>query len=160
MTTQTKTEEKYSPDNVRTRERAAFYDKTNLLWSRIKTHGTEVVTFPDEALQHELEHGYASEFDDKDEARIQAANELFENLAYWTLYFAPEFEEVETALKCGLTPFRFYDEDAGDVFFLALSGSGMDLSPKLDAYQALTSGTIDPGSKLFRQPDYFPVRRR
>jgi hypothetical protein len=38
---------------------------------------------------------------------------------------------------------------------LALSGCGMDLSPRLDAYQALTDTTIDKTSYLFTRPDYF-----
>ena len=31
----------------------------------------------------------------------------------------------------------------------------MDLSPKLDAYQALVSGTIPGDSQLFKQESYF-----
>lgn len=38
---------------------------------------------------------------------------------------------------------------------LALAGCGMDLSPKLDAYQALTDNTIDKGSRLFTDNGYF-----
>lgn len=71
-----------------------------------------------------------------------------DGLAYWTVYFKPRVEDVEVALKCGLTPFYFDDE-----FYLALGGCGMDLSPKLDAYQALTTKMIPSDSKLLRGGD-------
>jgi hypothetical protein len=68
----------------------------------------------------------------------------FEALAYWTVYFQPRIENEELAWELNLIPFWFDGE-----FYLALGGCGMDLSPKLDAYQALTDGTV-PRSSRFR----------
>ena len=78
---------------------------------------------------------------------IQYPNETFnelEALSYWTIYFQPRIENEELAWKLNLIPFWF-----DDTFYLALGGCGMDLSPKLDAYQALTDGTV-PSSSMFR----------
>jgi hypothetical protein len=38
---------------------------------------------------------------------------------------------------------------------IAISLCGSDLSPRLDAYQALTNNTIDENSYLFSDFDYF-----
>jgi len=70
-------------------------------------------------------------------------------LAYWTIYFEPLREDVDIARECGLFPFEF----EGD-FYLALGGCGMDLSPKLDAYQALTAGSIPTDSKFGSDNNY------
>lgn len=70
-------------------------------------------------------------------------------LAYWTIYFSPCRKDDKIARDCGLFPFEYDGE-----FYLALGGCGMDLSPKLDAYQALTDGTIPKGSQFIEQPDY------
>ena len=45
--------------------------------------------------------------------------------------------DKEIALECGLTPFKY-----SELNLLALSGYGMDLSPRLDAYQVLTDHTV------------------
>lgn len=74
----------------------------------------------------------------------------FEALAYWTTYFQPDHKDIQIAIKCGLTPF-YYDGE----FFLTLGGCGMDLSPKLDSYIALTNGYIPEGSTFFRDKKYF-----
>jgi hypothetical protein len=74
-----------------------------------------------------------------------------EGLGYWTVYFSPNrAEDEEIANECGLIPFKFDDE-----FYLALGGCGMDLSPKLDAYIALTIGEIPSNSVFFGDKDYF-----
>lgn len=77
----------------------------------------------------------------------------------------------EIAYKCGLIPFyyvykyyychycvqqTYYYCKGKYLLMLEKSKDGnIDLSPKLDAYQALTSGTIDPNSKLFKDRAYF-----
>ena len=72
-------------------------------------------------------------------------------LAYWTIYFEPEYMDVKVASKVGLVPFEFEGTE-----YLALGGCGMDLSPKLDAYIALCHGWIPEDSKLVgSDPDYF-----
>jgi hypothetical protein len=84
------------------------------------------------------------------------SDNIFEPLGYWTTYFEPYYFNEEIAYKCNLTPFR-YVRDHEDRELLALGGCGMDLSPKLDAYQAMIDGTIDRNSTLLRYPetDYF-----
>ena len=84
----------------------------------------------------------------------QEIDELFWNaLSHWTIYFEPLVFDEEIALKCGLTPFIYKDKN-----LLALSGFGIDFSPRLDAYQALTHKTIDRNSRFFftaNRPDKY-----
>jgi hypothetical protein len=80
------------------------------------------------------------------------SDNIFETLGYWTTYFEPYRFDEEIAYKCNLTPFK-YVSDYEDRELLALGGCGMDLSPKLDAYQAMVDGTIDRNSTLLRYPD-------
>ena len=73
----------------------------------------------------------------------------FEILAYWTIYYEPDIFDENIAWEVGLFPFE-YDGLA----LLALGGCGMDLSPKLDAYQALTDGSIPARSEFLKNPNY------
>ena len=88
------------------------------------------------------------------ERSSEAVDELFWHaLSYFTIYFEPLIFDVVMALECGLTPFTYKN-----INMLALSGCGMDLSPKLDAYQLLVHNSIDKNSKLFSAPsanEYF-----
>jgi len=79
---------------------------------------------------------------------------FWEKLSYWTVYFQPLKYNEGVAHECGLIPFKYIGEHE-DLELLALGGCGMDLGPKLDAYQALTDGTIDEHSKLFSDKEYF-----
>ena len=65
-----------------------------------------------------------------------------------------EYDEV-IAFKCGLIPFGTINEKNTGNSYLILEESNIDLSPRLDAYQALTSGTINENSKLFKDRIYF-----
>jgi len=87
---------------------------------------------------------------DEDEIRAIVDERFFEALSYWTIYFEPIIFNEKAALECDLIPFIFEN-----INLLALAGCGMDLSPKLDAYQALTDNTIDKGSRLFTDNGYF-----
>jgi hypothetical protein len=82
--------------------------------------------------------------------QAEVFNMVLEDIACWTIYFEPLVFEEKTALKCSLTPFTFKE-----VNYLALGGCGMDLTPKLDAYQALTHNSIDKNSLFFSRHDYF-----
>ena len=95
-------------------------------------------------------HKDSLEYDTEDDLREQLDTLFWEKLSYWTIYFEPIIFNEEIALECGLTPFRI-----GELCLLALSGCGMDLSPKLDTYQALTDHTIDKYSRLFSDLKYF-----
>jgi len=73
----------------------------------------------------------------------------YDALSYWPVFFKPRVEDEDIAWEVGLVPFYYEGE-----MYLALGGCGMDLSPKLDAYQALAGGTIPESSKFIRQPEY------
>ncbi len=103
-----------------------------------------------EFMDDELDTELASSLFDYENYDYYRESNGFESLAYWTIYWSPQIEDVELALKCGLVPFKYDGE-----FLLALGGCGMDLSPKLDAYMGLAWGQISKDSQLFRQKDYF-----
>lgn len=77
-------------------------------------------------------------------------NEL-EALSMWTVYYSPPRGKVDkaTAFRCGLIPFEYQGTE-----YVALGGSGMDLSPQLDAYQALTDRSLPSDSQFLRSSDY------
>ena len=66
-------------------------------------------------------------------------NEVYDRLFYHNIY--GELYECDynpnIAIKVGLTPFEYDDEDFGTRYFVALSGTGMDLSPRYEAYFTL-----------------------
>ena len=102
-----------------------------------------------------LSNYYREQIEDEDnEDRIREIVEenFFEALSYWPIDFEPLVFNEKTALECALIPFVFEDTK-----LLALGGCGMDLTPKLDAYQLLTCGIIDKKSKYFskREEAYF-----
>ena len=127
-----------------------FYQRNDHIYDSSEYWFEEVI-FPEEAIEHEKKTILDENPDvDEHEATCEAMGQLMDDLAYWTIYYKPDIQDVEAALKSGLTPFEYQ----GD-FYLALGGCGMDLSPKLEAYQCLTSGTIPEGSHFLRYPDYF-----
>ena len=95
-------------------------------------------------------YGGELEFEGEEDLREQAVDLVLEKISYWSTYFEPLIFNKKIALECDLTPFVHQGTK-----LLALSGCGMDLSPRLDAYQALTDTTIDKTSYLFTRPDYF-----
>jgi hypothetical protein len=101
-------------------------------------------------------HLYAEYYNDdldgkgEDDLREQVVDLVLEKISYWATYFEPLIFNKKIALECSLTPFIYKGTN-----LLALSGCGMDLSPRLDAYQALTDNTIDKGSRLFSDNAYF-----
>ncbi len=113
----------------------------------------DCVEFSDFLWEHTrkelVAEGYNDEGDD-----VNIADRLHEELAYYTIYYEPEVMKEEVAVECGLTPFT-YSNTQGSMYLLALSGFGMDLTPKLDAYQALVHGAISPDSFYFKQRSYF-----
>ena len=134
-------------ERVRTRPFESFYDEVRL--SDYDDDYIMKVEFPDEIIELYKEE-YEYEDEDEDEREWQAIEQLKEDLSYWIVYYEPHREDVNAAIECDLIPFEYDGR-----FFLALGGCGMDLSPKLDAYQALTDGTIPPESKLFSDRKYF-----
>lgn len=66
-------------------------------------------------------------------------------LSMWTTYYELPQVDVEKSKRCKLVPFSY-----GNLYFLAFGGGGQDLSPRLDAYQALVDCTIDPSSQILK----------
>lgn len=91
---------------------------------------------------------------DVDEIRSELHGNAMEGLAFWTVYFEPPYMDRDIATQCELIAFTYERPDNTDLELLALGGCGMDLSPKLDAYQALLSNTLPADSKLIRDPGY------
>ena len=142
---------------ARLRPRTGFYNEfdVRLLDDILGEDGFErfldAVRFPEELIEHEVrELVKEGEERSHEELRELAIENLYDALGYWLIYYEPEIVDVSVAIEVGLIPFY-----VGEHFFLALGGCGMDLSPRLDAYQALTDHTIDPSSKFFSDAPYF-----
>jgi len=84
------------------------------------------------------------DYNDEYELSDMVREIFWEKLSYWNTYYEPLVFDEEKALECNLMPFSYEG-----VNMLALSGCGMDFSPKLDAYQALVHYTIDKNSQFF-----------
>lgn len=69
---------------------------------------------------------------------------VYDALSSTNVYFAPLIFNEEIALSCGLIPFIYHGKK-----LLALGGYGIDLIPRLEAYQLLVHNTIDRESKFF-----------
>lgn len=95
-------------------------------------------------------YGDELECEGEEDLREQVIDLVLEKISYWSTYFEPIIFNEKIAFECGLIPFT-----TDRLNLLALAGCGMDLSPKLDAYQALTDNTIDKGSRLFTDNGYF-----
>ena len=105
-----------------------FFDENETIWDEF-TQNPDCVSFPEAAIEAEMENikGDYGEEDtvDEDEVQDDARRNLEEGLGYWTVYFCPNSDDVDAALRVGLTPFYYEDN-----FYLALGGCGMDLSPR------------------------------
>jgi len=110
----------------------------------------EKVEYNYDLLAKHYKDDFGLEYKNEDDECEQVHETFWESLSYWLVYFEPLVFDEEIALECALTPFM-YDETC----LLALSGCGMDLSPRLDAYQALTDGTIDKHSRVLSDSSYF-----
>ena len=127
--------------------REPFYKKHHLYMEDINI---EDVYYDRELLS---EVWSEDEEDEKGDRLFELVHQRFwENLSLYNTYYEPMIFDEGFALECELTPFK-YD----DMGLLALSGCGMDLSPKLDAYQVLTQRKIDPDSEFFsvNNQEYF-----
>lgn len=86
--------------------------------------------------------------------KFDVINESFrEKLIYREIHFEPRHFYPEIALECDLLPFTYKSKN-----FLTFGGTGMmgglPLAPRLDAYQVLSSGTIDKDSEFLLSPAY------
>ena len=132
----------------------AFYTKHKIdFYNDHNAH--ENVEYDFELLaEHYKADLYFAYSDDNDKWEQEINERFWDALSHWTIYFEPLIFNEKIALKCGLTPFTYKG-----INMLALSGCGMDLSPKLDSYQVLSHNTIDQNSKFvslgYRDIDYF-----
>lgn len=101
------------------------------------------IEYDNELLAEHYQKLFDFEYIDEDDRWEKVDEEFWNALSYWPVYFEPLIFNEEAALECNLTPFTYKG-----VNMLALSGCGMNLSPKLDAYQALTHNSIDRNSIL------------
>lgn len=77
--------------------------------------------------------------------------DVIEALAYHVVYFEPRTFDEDVAHECHLVPFLWRPPEGEDLDLLALGGCGMDMSPRLDAYQALVDGTLPSNSMLLSE---------
>jgi len=127
-----------------------YYNMVKNIWEA--DNFIEEVEFSDLVIMERRDEMISDGGYDKDDEDLDSYvyDSLYEDLACWTIYFEPRDMEEQIALDCNLVPFTYKDTE-----LLALAGAGMDLSPKLDAYQALVGGHIDDDSMYFKQRGYF-----
>ena len=113
--------------------------------------GARDLDLDDHGIRAFIEQAYDIYVDD---ARQAVIDDEIEGLGFCTIYYEPDVFDAEAAHKCNLTPFCFEADNGNVQHLLALAGGGQDLSPKLDAYQALTVGSIDKSSMILRESDY------
>lgn len=110
-----------------------------------------------EALENQAEENYKGWLD---EELLNITNDIF----MWMTYFEPRVYNEEIAIKCNIIPFKLYNPILDDqTNLLAYGACGMDMSPRLEAYQYLTAGTVDEYGILIqvlrhnhsRYEDYF-----
>lgn len=104
-----------------------FFDENEEIWDALQDN-PDCVSFPEAAIEAEMENiidDYDEDTVDENEVMDDAQRNLEEELAYWTVYFCPNSDDVDAALRARLTPFYYEDE-----FYLALGGCGMDLGPR------------------------------
>jgi len=132
--------------------RYGFYETVPLLyWIEDEKRFWKSVSFPDKVWEKKIEEIRIEnpQLSDK-ELKRKAEAELKRILKNAPFYFEPQVRNVEIALKCGLIPF-IYD----DYFFFLVAEEVPVERARLDAYQALTSGTIDEASELFYNEEHF-----
>ena len=113
---------------------------------------------------------YSCEIEEVGQAESEVIRQMFylslKRISGKCLYFKPLIFNADIALECGLTPLvtpdikinnnALYRSCHNFINILILSSRTeekvqiMDLSPRLDAYQALTDNSIDAASDLFQ----------
>lgn len=132
-----------------------FYNLQRL-WGNIDDHN-EDIRFPQELLEKEIHKlKEKGSIDIMPVLAKQARDELIKILSGRKLFYEPNVKNVEIAIKVELITF-YYKEH------MYLTSKIIDnkvpdlrnLTSRLDAYQALSSGTIDRSSLLFINADTF-----
>ena len=96
--------------------------------------------FNEELLLKNCSHN-VEDFENEEEFIEEVRSDYIERIHFIPTLYSPACDydyDEQIAYDCGLIPFKYKDFN-----LLALGGCGQDLSPRLDAYQALISGTVD-----------------
>lgn len=90
------------------------------------------------------------EDEDIEDLEYYAIYDLTEKVSIFNTIFEPRIYDIDIALECALIPFEneYYEDEHKQ--FLAYGGCGMDMTPRLEAYQYLVDGTMDEGGELYR----------
>ena len=132
-----------------------FFTKHKIDFSEEFGNENIYMDFDDFILPHEIGyHEWDSNENLTDEEKEEIQHDYYERAGWLPTVFAPIIFNEKIALECGLIPFTLETEDK-TLQLLALGGCGMDLSPRLDAYQFLTHNTIDENSLYFTDQNYF-----
>lgn len=135
-----------------------FYTKVNLSTFNINKNYEDVrLEIPEFILKEELNESYPSLFrksflakddwmekmnDEKYDAYYEVKHSLEERAFILNTAWKPRMWDEDIAYLCHLLPFKLITERE-DYELLSLSGCGMDLSYKLEAYMLLADGSYD-----------------
>jgi len=139
-----------------------FYTRVNLsAFNYCENHNDIEIEIPEFILKKELNESYPQLFTKKFLAKDDWMEVLNDNSIadMWDAYdevkhdlqekafilntaWEPRIWDEETAYLCHLLPFKLITENE-DYELLSLSGCGMDLSYKLEAYMLLVDGSYD-----------------
>ena len=141
---------------------ATFFTKHKIHFSEEFGNGNIYMDFEDFIYPYEIGYheGDSNEnLTDQEKETIEITKEYIrhnyhERASWMPTVFEPIIFNKKIALECDLIPFTLETEDK-TLQLLALGGCGMDLSPRLDAYQFLTDNTIDKNSLYFTDQNYF-----
>ncbi len=129
----------------------AFYTKHEIDFDSDKT-AYEDIEYSSELLGEHYKRDIGLEYSDEDDQWEQVREMFWDNVSCCPICFEPLIFNEEIALECFLTPFTFKEKG-----MLALPGYGIELTPRLEAYQTLVHNTIDRKSRFFSSgaDDYF-----
>lgn len=135
-----------------------FYTRVNLSTFNINKNYEDVrLEIPEFILKKELNESYPALFrksflakddwmekmtDNKYDAYEEVKHDLEERAFILNTAWEPRMWDEDTACLCHLLPFKIITEHE-DYELLSLSGCGMDLSYKLEAYLLLVDGSYD-----------------
>ena len=132
-----------------------FFTKHKVDFSEEFGNGNIYMNFEDFIFPHEIEY-HQGDLNENltDEEKEDIQHDYYERASEGQTVFESIIFNEKIALECGLIPFTLETEDE-TLQLLALGRCGMNLSPRLDAYQFLTHNTIDKNSLYFTDQNYF-----
>ncbi len=132
-----------------------FFTKHKIDFSEEFGNGNIYMNFDDFIYAHKIEY-HEGDLNENltDEEKEEIQHDYHERASWLPTAFEPIIFNEKIALECDLIPFTLETENE-TLQLLALGGCGMNLSPRLDAYQFLTDNTIDKNSLYFTDQNYF-----